>query len=89
MERREAPREPALRAPFRPTLRSASLRAKLPGPNWLLRANALRAVGVPGRAGPCEEPGASRRSIAARVVGGRILLRSSGAAIDGTSDEAG
>jgi len=32
-------------------------------------------VGVPGRAGPCEEPDASRRSIAARIVGGRTLLR--------------
>jgi len=35
----------------------------------------LRAVGIPGRTGPCEEPCASRRSIAARIVGGRTLLR--------------
>ena len=35
----------------------------------------LRAVGVPGRAGPCEGPCASWRSIAARIVGGRTLLR--------------
>ena len=37
--------------------------------------SSLRAVGVPGRAGPCEGPCASRRSIADRVVGGRTLLR--------------
>jgi hypothetical protein len=50
---------PALRAP---------VRAKIPGPK------ALRGVGVPGRGGPCEGPGASRRSNAMPVVGHRILL---------------
>ena len=68
MERREAPGSLAIGS-LRPALRSASLRAELPGPKC------LRAVGVPGREGPCEEPCASRRSIADRVVGGRTLLR--------------
>ena len=66
MERREAP------GGLRDLLRlvcETNLRAELPGPK------ASQGVGVPGRAGPCEGPGASRRSIAARVVGGRILLR--------------
>ena len=54
---------------------------------WLLRANALRAVGVPGRAGPCEEPDASRRSIRGTHCRRPHLAPCSGAAIDGALDE--
>jgi hypothetical protein len=77
MERREAPG--SLRgSPHR--LARPVCRAKIPGPK------SLRGVGVPGRAGSCEEPCASRRSIAARVVGGRTLLRHQGIAIDDALD---
>src|ERR1041385_1828351 len=62
MERREAPGSRAIGS-LRSALRSADLRAKLPGPK------ALRVVGVPGRAGPCEGPGASRRSNAMPLSG--------------------
>ena len=72
MERREAPRSG--RGSVRPALRSADLRAKLPGPKTDSDLRAFEGVGVPGRAGPCEGPGASRRSIADRVVGGRTVL---------------
>jgi hypothetical protein len=84
MERREAPR--SLRGSVRPALRSASLRAKLPGP-MALRANALRAVGSRG-AGPCEEPDASWRSIRGPRCRRPHLAACSGVAIDGAFDEA-
>jgi hypothetical protein len=80
MERREAPRSG--RGSVRPALRSASLRAKLPGPN------ALRAVGVPGRAGPCDEPGASWRSIRGPRCRRPHLAQSSDVAIDDVFDAA-
>ena len=66
MERREAPRRFA-RPPW-PGLRD-------PATRQASGTQGFEGVGVPGRAGPCEGPGASRRSIAARVVGGRTLLR--------------
>ena len=79
MERREAPAEGA-------NLRQAG-RAKASLAPSFRDPSECEGWRGPGARGPCEGPGASRRSIAARVVGGRTLLRSSGVAIDGALDE--
>jgi len=80
MERREAPRRFA--RPPRPGCYETRPHAKLPGPK------AWRAVGVPGRAGPCEEPG--RLSALHRGTHCRRphLARFSGVAIDDACERA-
>src|SRR5262245_35678529 len=81
LERREAP---GAFAKLRPALRMP-VHAKIPGPIG------FEGGGGPGAWGPCEEPGASRRSNAMPVVGHRILLLlrtpRSKASVKGTKQE--
>jgi hypothetical protein len=85
MERREAPR--SLRGSVRSALRSASLRAKLPGP-MAFEGQCFEGVGVPWHAGPCEGPGASWRSIRGTRCRRPHLALSSDVAIDDALEQA-